>query len=96
MPTPNVAMPDIGEYIEDHPPVCECRIKENTSWSCIHGIERWRSDCGCHTGGEEGWNQEWRGPLRSAFDKLRDKIDEIYEKHVSTFGDAWGNQGSFY
>jgi len=86
---PNVNLPDIGEYIEDHPPVCECRIKENTSWSCAHGIERWRSNCGCHTGGEENWNQEWRAPLRAAFDRLRDKIDEIYEKYVSSFGDPW-------
>lgn len=85
----DISLPDIGSFIEQHPPENECRIKENTSWSCIHGIERWRSDCGCHTGGEPGWNQHWRAPLRSALDKLRDRVDETYEKHISPFGDPW-------
>ncbi len=85
----DISLPDIGAYIEKHPPTCECRIKENTSWSCAHGIERWRSDCGCRTGGDPNWNQEWRGPLRDAFDRLRDRIDEIYESHTSTYYDAW-------
>ena len=83
------AMPNIGDFLEAHPPKNLCRIKENTSWSCVHGVERWRSDCGCHTGGRDGWNQEWRGPLRSAFDNLRDRIDEIYDEKVSVLADPW-------
>jgi alpha-amylase/alpha-mannosidase (GH57 family) len=51
-----------------------------SSWSCIHGVERWAADCGCHTGGGEGWNQTWREPLRKAFDIVRRAADELYEQ----------------
>jgi alpha-amylase/alpha-mannosidase (GH57 family) len=68
-----------GEFLELHPPLHEVEIVENTAWSCAHGVERWRSDCGCHTGAESGWNQQWRAPLRKALDWLRDEVSKIYE-----------------
>jgi len=79
-----------GEYLEKHPPEWEVEIVEATSWSCAHGIERWRSDCGCSTGGDVGWNQQWRGPLRLALDHLRDAAGEIYEIEARRyFRDPW-------
>jgi alpha-amylase/alpha-mannosidase (GH57 family) len=74
-----------GEYLEKHPPTHEVQIFENSSWSCIHGIERWRSNCGCNSGGHPGWNQEWRKPLRDALDWLRDRLSSIYENMVSEY-----------
>ena len=67
-----------GEYLSLNPPTVEVEINngpvgEGTSWSCLHGVGRWIRDCGCQTGGEPGWNQEWRGPLRAALDHLRDE-----------------------
>ena len=57
-----------GEYLEKHPPTHLVEIFENSSWSCIHGIERWRNSCGCSSGMYPGWIQEWRSPLREAMD----------------------------
>jgi alpha-amylase/alpha-mannosidase (GH57 family) len=74
-----VRLTNYGEYLEQHPPEYEAEIVEDSSWSCVHGIERWRSDCGCSTGMHEGWNQKWRAPIRGAMDWLRDNLIEIYE-----------------
>jgi alpha-amylase/alpha-mannosidase (GH57 family) len=71
-----------GEFLERHPPTHEVEIFENTSWSCVHGIERWRSDCGCHTGRNPDWNQSWREPLRNALDWLRDALAPMYEEKM--------------
>lgn len=69
-----------GEYLERHPPDYQVEIHENSSWSCVHGVERWRADCGCNSGGHPGWRQGWRGPLREAFDWLRDEIAGPFEE----------------
>ena len=78
---PHVQLTNYGEFLERFPPEFEVQIAENTAWSCAHGIERWRSDCGCNSGGQPaGWNQTWRGPLRRAFDWLRDELAPLYER----------------
>ena len=68
-----------GEYLERHPPTHQVEIIEKTSWSCIHGIDRWWSNCGCNSGGHPDWNQQWRTPLRDALDKLRDSLALPFE-----------------
>ncbi len=79
-----------GEYLELHPATHEVRIIENTSWSCMHGIERWRSDCGCNSGGNGGWNQQWRQPLREAMDWLSGELAEGFEDSVIDYlKDPW-------
>jgi hypothetical protein len=69
-----------GEYLEKFPPTGEIKIFENSSWSCVHGVERWRSDCGCSAHSRPGWGQGWRKPLREALDILRDGLSGLYEE----------------
>lgn len=78
-----------SEYLERAPAEWEVEINENTSWSCAHGIERWRSNCG-DSGGHAGWNQEWRAPLRKSMDWLRDAIAPQFEEQGGLlFKDPW-------
>lgn len=78
-----------GEFLEKSPARCEVEIFENSSWSCAHGIERWRSDCGCNSG-RAGWNQKWRQPLRDALDWLRDELAPRFEQKArELLKDPW-------
>jgi alpha-amylase/alpha-mannosidase (GH57 family) len=84
-----------GEYLDRCPPTFDVEINngpggEGTSWSCLHGVGRWIRDCGCHTGGEPGWNQRWRVPLRQALDFLRDENADHFEAtRGNLFLDPW-------
>jgi alpha-amylase/alpha-mannosidase (GH57 family) len=78
------------------PPAAEARVVEDSSWSCAHGVERWRADCGCRAGGNPGWSQAWRAPLREALDWLRDAVDALYEARAGTvLKDPWAARDAY-
>lgn len=79
-----------GEFLEQHPPTHEVDIYENSSWSCVHGVERWRANCGCNSGMHNGWNQEWRAPLKEGLDWLRDSLVPPFERDMKPMlKDPW-------
>ncbi|MEM1321955.1 MAG: DUF3536 domain-containing protein [Bacteroidota bacterium] len=85
-----------GQFLELVPLQYEVQIHENSSWSCVHGVERWRSDCGCNTGGHPHWNQLWRAPLRDALDWLRDELIPIFEKEAGKLlKDPWAARDDY-
>jgi alpha-amylase/alpha-mannosidase (GH57 family) len=93
---PDFELTNYGEFLELHPPVWEARIHDNSSWSCVHGVERWRSDCGCHTGGEAGWDQSWRQPLRAALDDVRERLVTVFEREAGKlFTAPWAARDAY-
>ena len=84
----SVTLTNYGAFLAAYPPTHEAQIHQATSWSCAHGVERWRTDCGCRVRAD--WHQRWRAPLREALDWLRDQADALYEARAGAlFKDAW-------
>ncbi len=88
-----------GEYLDHHPPELEVEIDngpegEGSSWSCAHGVGRWSRNCGCQTGGEPGWGQSWRGPLRVALNFLRDDAAAKFE-NTDLLRDPWAARNDY-
>lgn len=86
-PEAGVEVTTPARWLESNRPVSEVDVHES-SWSCAHGIGRWRDDCGCSTGGLPGWHQAWRRPLRDALDLVSDAAREVFDRRgPSWFGD---------
>ncbi|MEK7698249.1 MAG: DUF3536 domain-containing protein [Nitrospirota bacterium] len=85
-----------AEHLEKRPPTHVVEVFENSSWSCVHGVERWRDNCGCNSGMHPGWTQAWRKPLRNALDMLRDKLIPVYGEEASRyFKDPWNARNEY-
>jgi alpha-amylase/alpha-mannosidase (GH57 family) len=79
-----------GEHLAEHPPTHWVEVFDHSSWSCIHGVERWKENCGCNSGLHPEWNQAWRNPLRKSLDWLRDTLVPLYEEQSKEFlKDPW-------
>jgi len=93
---PQIKLTNFSYYLTQFPPEYEVRIKENTSWSCAHGVRRWEADCGCNTGAHPDWNQKWRKALRETLNWLRDEIELLFEKEGSRyFHDPWAARDDY-
>jgi alpha-amylase/alpha-mannosidase (GH57 family) len=68
-------------------PSTSAELVEPSSWSCSHGVERWRSDCGCRMSADN--SQSWRAPLRLGLEQLRAGIDKSIE---SAWKSEWGDR----
>jgi alpha-amylase/alpha-mannosidase (GH57 family) len=94
-PARGVDVSTLNEWVRANPATEEVRVRES-AWSCAHGVGRWMEDCGCSTGGEPGWNQRWRAPLRLALDQLRDAAAEVFERRgAGVLRDPWAARDAY-
>jgi alpha-amylase/alpha-mannosidase (GH57 family) len=96
-PRRGVEVTNLAAWLERNPPLYEARVHES-AWSCAHGVGRWSTDCGCHTGGPAGADQGWRAPLRAALDWLRDTGVEVFERRgpaLFTGADPWAARDAY-
>ncbi len=94
-PARGITTPRLVDLLDALPPTHEARVRVS-AWSCAHGVGRWRTDCGCRTGGEEGWTQAWRAPVRAAFDLLRDWGAEVMERRGGALlRDPWAARDAY-
>ncbi len=94
---PHVRLTNYGEFLEKHPPSADVEIIENSSWSCAHGVGRWKEDCSCSVSQRPDWNQKWRKPLRMALDILRDRVDRLFvEQGGSLLKDPWASRDEYF
>jgi alpha-amylase/alpha-mannosidase (GH57 family) len=101
LPQKGFQLTNYAAFLEMAPPAREVELYlgpegEGSSWSCAHGVGRWKENCGCSTGGQPGWNQRWRAPLRQAFDWLNGRLAAIFEGEGPKYlPDPWGARNAY-
>ncbi len=66
-------------WLRNHKPKEYVQINENTSWSCDHGVMRWRGECACTPGAS------WKAPLREGLEILGEDIDLQYHDFITNY-----------
>jgi hypothetical protein len=85
---------NFAAFLARHPANHPVTLVEPSSWSCAHGVERWRSNCGCRV--EAGTSQAWREPLRTALDWLAGELHERFaEEAAGFFPDPWAARDAY-
>ncbi len=94
---PDVTVTNYAAFLAAaHPAAEPVELVEPSSWSCPHGVERWRSDCGCRVAPERGWNQKWRAPLRSAVEWLAAELHRTFEvEGGALLKDPWAARDAY-
>jgi len=87
---------NFAAFLARHRPEQEVKLVAPTSWSCAHGVERWRADCGCRMAPERSTQQRWRAPLREALDWLAGELHARFEQEGGAlFADPWAARDAY-
>lgn len=91
---PEVRIENYASFLARHPAEHPVELVSPSSWSCVHGIERWRSNCGCRT--RPDYTQEWRAPLRQALDALAAELHARFEAEAAPLlKDPWAARDAY-
>ena len=92
----DVRLENFSAYLAREPATVDAKLVAPTSWSCEHGVERWRSDCGCKMAFDRPSQQQWRAPLRDGLNWLADELHRIYEREsAGIFEDPWAARDAY-
>lgn len=64
-------------WLKKYPPRRTMSIREGTSWSCHHGVSRWKGECACTPG-----DGRWKAYLRQGLNRLAATIDTLYAEKL--------------
>ncbi|MCG6955721.1 MAG: DUF3536 domain-containing protein [Gemmatimonadetes bacterium] len=93
---PTVRADNFAAFLEHDPPREDIELVEPSSWSCAHGVERWRSDCGCRIDTSKPKAQGWRAVLRDALDELSDSLHGAFEAEGRAIvADPWAARDAY-
>ena len=88
--TLGVRVENFGSFLARNPAVDDVELVAPTSWSCAHGVGRWKGNCGCRIDRVKSPSQEWRTPLREGLDALAASLHEVYEREaIHLIPDPW-------
>jgi len=87
---------NFASFLARHPATFDVEIVAPTAWSCAHGVERWRSNCGCRSDTSRNPSQEWRTPLRNGLNALAEALHAIFERDgAPLLGDVWAARDAY-
>lgn len=77
--------------VAHYPATREVDLVSPSAWSCAHGVERWRSNCGCRLDSGKPPLQQWREPLRRALEGFASQAHDVYAREGAALfvGDPW-------
>ncbi|MDH5550089.1 MAG: DUF3536 domain-containing protein [Gemmatimonadota bacterium] len=92
----DVQVENFASFLARHPPRHEVDLVAPTSWSCVHGVERWRTECGCRMHPDRPTQQRWRSALRESLDWLAGEVHAAFVREgTPLFGDPWAARDEF-
>ncbi len=93
---PDVRIDNFASFLARHPALAPVTLRGPSSWSCAHGVERWRADCGCRLDAATWPSQAWRAPLREGLAELQADLHRQFEDEgASIFEDAWAARDAY-